>query len=436
MSTLDTTNSRRVVRPQSNSFGRMVHKMASALGRMLALLIGILFFVPVILLPLTTSVPAWVWIPLAIADVVLIILRLRFGPTSIGTLGVLAGITLISLIAIVASQFFAFTLPITDTNGHPIPGSIATLEKVKINRTDQWITIRGHDVNKPILLYLGMGGPGGGGFATRALFEPLEDEFVIVAWDEPGTGKSYNAVRISELTPQRFVEDAHALTLYLRERFHKDKIYVYGVSWTSILGVWLVQEYPDLYYAYIGNGQMVNTTENDIMGYELALQYLKNKGDTKMVETLQRNGPPPYTQNDMVSQYIAYIDVLNDYMNAPRYKVAIPIIPFFATEYGLVDKVNHTRGLIESFRVVYPQLKDLDFTTQATKLNVPVYIFAGRHDVNAMSSLVERYYNVLEAPRKELIWFEAGHGLSAENMGQFMDVMVNKVLAETYPLDD
>jgi len=414
----------------------MVHKMASALGRMLALLIGILFFVPVILLPLTTSVPAWVWIPLAIADVLLIILRLRFGPTSIGTLGVLAGITLISLIAIVASQFFASTLPITDTNGRPTPGSIATLEKVNINGTDQWITIRGHDVNKPILLYLGMGGPGGGGFATRALFEPLEDEFVIVAWDEPGTGKSYNAVRISELTPQRFVVDAHALTLYLRERFHKDKIYVYGVSWTSILGVWLVQEYPDLYYAYIGNGQMVNTTENDIMGYELALQYLKNKGDTKMVETLQRNGPPPYTQNDMVSQYIAYIDVLNDYMNAPRYKVAIPIIPFFATEYGLVDKVNHTRGLIESFRVVYPQLKDLDFTTQATKLNVPVYIFAGRHDVNAMSSLVERYYNVLEAPRKELIWFEAGHGLSAENMGQFMDVMVNKVLAETYPFDD
>jgi hypothetical protein len=172
------------------------------------------------------------------------------------------------------------------------------------------------------------------------------------------------------------------------------------------------------------------------MGYELALQYLKNKGDIKMVEALQRNGPPPYTENDMVSKYVAYIDVLNDYMNAPRYKIAIPILPFFATEYGLVDKVNHTRGLIESFRVVYPQLKDLDFTTQATKFNVPVYIFAGRHDVNAMSSLVERYYNVLEAPRKELIWFEAGHGLNTENMSQFVDVMVNKVLAETYSTDD
>ena len=53
-----------------------------------------------------------------------------------------------------------------------------------------------------------------------------------------------------------------------------------------------------------------------------------------------------------------------------------------------------------------------------------------------MSSLVERYYNLPEAPRKELIWFEAGHGLNAENMKQFVDVMVNKVFAETYITDN
>lgn len=38
-----------------------------------------------------------------------------------------------------------------------------------------------------------------------------------------------------ELTPDRFIEDAHALTLYLHQRFQQEKIYVYGVSWTSIL---------------------------------------------------------------------------------------------------------------------------------------------------------------------------------------------------------
>ncbi len=409
------------------------YRILSALGRILAFIAAILLCLPVILLPLTTAVPAWVWIPLGILEVMLVVIQFRVAPAWRGIAISLGGLVLLNLVAIAASQYFAQTPPILDEQGKPIPGSIATLERINLNGSEQWITIRGEDTSKPVLLHLGMGGPGGGGFATRSLFEPLEKDFVVVAWDEPGTGKSYNAVPISKLTPQQFIEDAHALTLYLRERFHQDKIYVYGVSWTSILGVWLVQEYPDLYYAYIGNGQMVNTTENDIQGYELAIQYLTEKGDVKIADELRRNGPPPYAGEGMLGKYVAYLDVLNEYMGTLPYTVVVPIIPFLAPEYGYVDKINHTRGLMESFEVVYPQLADLDFTTQAPKLNVPVYLFAGRDDVNAMSSIVESYYNILEAPSKELIWLNGGHGLDDGNIGQFKDVMVNKVKAEEYP---
>jgi pimeloyl-ACP methyl ester carboxylesterase len=438
MSTLNAATPHPGVKVQSDSssFSRIARKTVMAFGRLLAFLIIVLLCVPVILLPLTTSAPAWVWILLAVADAALIILQFRFAIASWGTLGILAGIIIVSLMAVVASQFFAATPPIMDANGLPVPGSIATLEKVNINGSEQWISIRGHDVNKPILLNLGMGGPGGGGFATRSLFEPLEKDFVVVSWDEPGTGKSYNAVPISTLTTQRFVDDAYALTLYLRERFQQDKIYVYGVSWSSIIGVKLVQQHPESFHAYIGNGQMVNTTENDILGYELALDYLTKKGDTKIAETLRKNGPPPYTGENITGRYVAYLDILNVYMDMPRLSVIVPIIPFMATEYGFVDKINHTRGIIDSFNDVYPQLEDLDFITQAPKLEVPVYIFAGRNDVNAMYTIVEQYYNVLEAPRKELIWLDGGHGLGGDNLHQFADVMINKVLAETYPVDD
>jgi pimeloyl-ACP methyl ester carboxylesterase len=436
MSTLNTTRSQSVISSQPSNVGKIAHGIALGLARILMLLVNLLLCVPVILLPFTTAVPAWIWIMIAIADVTLFILHFRFALASIGTLGVTGGILLGSLMAVIASQVFAATPPIMDANDQPIPNSIASLEKVTINGTEQWISIRGYDVNKPILLHLGMGGPGGGGFATRSLFEPLEKDFVVVAWDEPGTGKSYHALPISTLTPDRFVEDAYALTLYLRERFHQDKIYVYGVSWSSIIGVKLVQRHPELFYAYIGNGQMVNTTENDILGYELALDYLTKKGDVKTVELLRRNGPPPYAGEKVTGRYVAYLDVLQEYMNMPRYTVIVPIVPFFASEYGYVDKINHTRGLIESFNVIYPQLKDLDFMTQAPKLDVPVYLFAGRNDVNAMYTIVEEYYNVLEAPRKELIWLEGGHGLDGNNLHQFVDVIVNKVLAETHSADD
>jgi pimeloyl-ACP methyl ester carboxylesterase len=435
MSALNITTSQHATRleQRTSGSGSFVIKLLRMIGRILALFLTLILCLPVVLLPLTTAVPAWLWILLGILDIVLVALQFRLVPAWRGIAVSIGSLLLVNLIAVIASQVYAQTPPIVDEQGKPIPGSIASLEKINLNGSEQWITIRGEDTSKPVLLHLGMGGPGGGGFATRSLFEPLEKDFVVVSWDEPGTGKSYNAVPISTLTPQRFIEDAHALTLCLRERFHQDKIYVYGVSWTSILGVWLVQQYPELYYAYIGNGQMVNTTENDILGYELAINYLTKKGDFQTVEELRRNGPPPYTGKYMVGKYVAYMDVLNEYMGALPFTVVVPIIPFLAPEYGYVDKINHTRGLMESFEVVYPQLADLDFTTQAPKLNVPVYLFAGRNDVNAMSSIVENYYNILEAPNKELIWLNGGHGLDDRNVGQFVDVLVNTVKAEPDP---
>ena len=269
------------VQPAQTNTRKITRKLVIGLGRLFELILAILLCLPVVLLPLTTAVPAWVWISLGLLDVTLLVVQFRLQPTHLRIPISLGGILLVTILAIVASQIFAATPLIKDAAGKPLAGSIAVLEKIKINGTEQWITIRGQDVNNPILLNLGMGGPGGGGFATRTLFEPLEKDFVVVSWDEPGTGKSYRSVPISTLTPQRFVEDGHALTQYLLERFQRDKIYVYGTSWSSIPGVWLVQKYPQQYYAFIGNGQMVNTTENDIQGYELAIDYLSKKGDTK-----------------------------------------------------------------------------------------------------------------------------------------------------------
>lgn len=176
-------------------------KILTVLGRILAFLVAFILCLPVFLLPLTTAVPAAAWIILGILAIGILILHFRFPAKGV------AVAALVCLLAVLALQYFAATPAITDANGKPLPGSIATLEKVNLNGTEQWITIRGHATNKPVLLYLGMGGPGGGSFATRGLFEPLEDEFVVVAWDEPGTGKSYNAMPISELAPQRFVEE-------------------------------------------------------------------------------------------------------------------------------------------------------------------------------------------------------------------------------------
>jgi len=395
------------------------------LRKLLITLLATIMVLPVLDLPLATSVPVYIWVSLICLDAAwLIACRIQKKKGKRGY-PVLYGFALTMVLAIAASQYFAATPPIKADN------SIAVLEKVELGGTEQWITIRAKDKDKPVLLYLGIGGPGAGGFpATQMNLKPLEDHFVVVNWDQPGTGKSYKAVDINTLTVQRFIDDAHELTGILKERFHREKIYVLGLSWGTILGTKLVQQYPDDYYAYVGTGQMVNTTENDQIGYRLALELTAKEADRKLMEKLTSYGEPPYTGEGMALKYAAYNNVLFDYMGSTNLQTVLLVAPQFAREYGIVDKINFGRGLIESFAVVYPKLQDLDFCKQASVLEVPMYFVVGKNDVNAVASLVEDYYKVLQAPYKELIWVESGHGASSKDI---LDVMVNRVLVNSPP---
>ena len=60
-------------------------RVLTFLGRTLALLMALLLCIPVLLLPLATNVPAWVWIPLAAATLALLILFFWLKPAWKGT---------------------------------------------------------------------------------------------------------------------------------------------------------------------------------------------------------------------------------------------------------------------------------------------------------------------------------------------------------------
>ena len=203
-------------------------RVLSFLARLLAFVISLLLCLPVILLPPATAVPAWAWIPLAAADLALLVLFFRLQPAWKGAAVAVTGLLLAAALAVVASQAFAKTPAITDAQGQPLPGSIATLERVTLNGSQQWVSIRGQDTTMPVLLFLA-GGPGGSQLATaRYALGGLEAHFVVVNWEQPGAGKSFDAVDRTTITPERYIADAHALVLHLRERFGQDKVYVLG----------------------------------------------------------------------------------------------------------------------------------------------------------------------------------------------------------------
>ena len=331
-----------------------------------------------------------------------------FALSFVGNTAKLLGVAFgVMLIAVISSQFMTYTPHIDGDN------AISELREITVNDSKQWLTLRGKNKDAPVILFLS-GGPGGSqmGNARVALSE-LEDNFVMVQWDQPGSGKSRWAVPRQQITLDRYLQDGHAVTQYLKQKFGKKKIYVIGESWGSALGVLLMQRHPEDYAAFIGSGQMVDFAQTEVDDYKLALKIAKERGDTAKVKQLERRGSPPYYGDSVIFDMLAYLQYLDNEM-ARRGNINLSKSNIYASvlapEYGLIDKYNWAAGLFRTLDQVFPQLYNINFRKSATKLEVPMYFLLGRHDLNAPTYLAEEYYQLLNAPKKELVWFEhSGH---------------------------
>lgn len=124
---------------------------------------------------------------------------------------------------------------------------IDSAEKITYKNQTYYIRIRTCDGNNPVVLFL----HGGCGSPDRAQVmkyqSPLADKFTLVAWDQRGSGMAYDKkeAKTLTLTKEIYVEDAHNVVCYLKERFNKEKIIIVGHSFGSVLGTWLAKEYPN-----------------------------------------------------------------------------------------------------------------------------------------------------------------------------------------------
>ena len=92
----------------------------------------------------------------------------------------------------------------------------------------------------------------------------LTKSLTLVAWEQAGCGKSYmHNPTPKNLNIEQLIRDAHELTQVLKKKFDQDKIYLAGFSWGSILGLQLVNKYPEDYAAYFGISQVIDMNKSN-----------------------------------------------------------------------------------------------------------------------------------------------------------------------------
>jgi pimeloyl-ACP methyl ester carboxylesterase len=322
-------------------------------------------------------------------------------------------ISLLSLVVLLAMSP-GQPQPFLDENGAVRTDSISEKIRVEINGVEQGMFIQGKEIHNPVLLFV-HGGPGMPEYwLTQRYPTNLEDHFTVVWWEQRGAGLSYDPdISPETMTAEQFVADTLAVTRYLLNRFGQKKIYLMAHSWGSYIGIQAAARAPELFYAYIGMGQISYQLQSERVAYEYALERYRALGDLRMVRKLE--AAPPTMTVPLPPAYEALRDVyMHDLgigtTHAMKSVVSGIFLPSWQfRQYTLAEKVNLWRGKVYSRSAefgLWETMLATDLTQQVTQLSVPVYFFHGRFDYTCAYPLAQAYFDQLQAPIKGFYTFE------------------------------
>ena len=221
-------------------------------------------------------------------------------------------------------------------------------------------------------------------------------------------------------------QDGLELSELLRQRLHKNKIVLLGWSWGSTLGIEMVKERPDLFYAYVGTGQIVNVRKNYEFGYARLLAQDRARADQPAISELEAIGPPPYDSIRKLGvhtrQALAHeagapstVDTVSAVLVAPGYTLR----DFRDWVNGFDSSQSHFFGDTMS-----GPFMDVDLSALGTDFAVPIFVFQGADDNIAPAELARPYVDRITAPQKQFVAIEgAGHVAMMARSDEFLRLL-------------
>lgn len=292
---------------------------------------------------------------------------------------------------------------------------------VDINGQQQWITIRGADRRNPVLFTVG--GPGAAFTTWAPFFQPWEQYFTLVQWDQPGAGATYALNGDAGLEPcslQRICTDAIAVAEYACRHLEHEQLVYLGVSGGTVIGLMAMLHKPALFKAYSGCGQFVHWLRQARVSYEMLLAQARAEDDKKGLRELEQIGPPPYTDLDTeiikakyacrptAAEQAALADIEPEVLAGLRSPPADTPASYIAPGIEYSDPVALATRMFDRLR---PELYAFDAWQLGTAFEMPVIFIQGELDFYSVTAQVEKYFVEITAPYKQLRLLPgAGHG--------------------------
>jgi len=332
-----------------------------------------------------------------------------------------------------------------DENGNVLVGSISERTYLNVEGVELGLFIKGKDVTNPVLLFLG-GGPGIPEYILEQEYPTeLADNFVVCYIEYRGTSISYDSnMKSEQMTTKQYILDVVHVTKYLQERFGQQKLYLLGHSFGTYLGLLVVEQYPELYYAYIAMSQITNQPESEKMAYQYMVNEYRKSENNKMEKKFEEY--PIFTSDKALKEYSK--SFLRD---KAMHKLGVGttrnmhsiitgiILPSLRSKvYTPMERFQiwRTRGFINASPVA-TDWKIFNAFDKITSIQIPIYFLGGVYDYTCCYSLQKDYYQVLKAPLKGFYTFNySAHSPLFEEPERAINILIKDVLGRSNTLSD
>lgn len=303
-------------------------------------------------------------------------------------------------------------------------------EEYRLGENTQWVRIRGADASNPVLLLIQQG-PGLPMMNEARRFERLlglEHEFTVVYWDQRGCGRSLRkSGEPVDISIELMVSDTVSLFERLRDTFDRE-IFVIGFSFGGAIGAYAAAQRPDLVEALVVVGMDIDGAAAGTSAYNFALGSALESGKRRAIRQLEAIGPPPHLELKQFSTRVRWatnfggVTTHETYGSLARGLLASMVR---SPDYSSGDLVRTLRGMSATQASLLADLARMDVTRTLSHLEVPLVMAQGRLDQVAPGEAAERFLGSVEAPSKQLVWFEeSAHTPHFEESDKFRDLIM------------
>lgn len=302
----------------------------------------------------------------------------------------------------------------TDENGNEYPNSIAEKRFIDVNGVKMGMIIKGKNIINPVLLFLN-GGPGIPDYFLAEKYKTgLEEVFTVCYYDYRGTALSYSSsLSIQTCNTEQFLSDVDKITDYLRSEFNQNKIYLFGHSFGTYIGILTAKAHPEKYQAYLSMSQVVNQAESELLAYKNMKEKYKEIKNEKMVRKLEEYETDIADKKWLDRWFASGIrdKAMHELSGGTMADMKSVITGIFfpslrCTDYTWTERIKIWQG--KAFMLnsdVAVDARNFIAEEAVLSLEIPIYFFAGEKDLTCYYSLQKEYFEKINAPIKKFYTF-------------------------------